>query len=333
MVDFIFGNVRELLIDQLLGPILRSDPISSFPILAMLDRRSPEIPEMAATLESIQERATKTAREMVRAQVEAILETPYSARKRSGIFPAIPIFPRFVLVLERSLSGSTAGVAARKEVDAAYEAISTAIFSALSRLAVEAAYTADEKDNLNATVMTVQNCQILLDGLESIKLSADDPGSLAKLETVKKRCREEIGKNMTTYCQLSLPRILGRLPDYFDGLATLLSTSTSPEEAAYHSSYDKATARKVAASWTLKEAGRAVEGIRERVVKHFKGSWSGGGQEAERIMGQVWVALKGYAVERVQSYVQMINQVYPATDVQLAFSAPDIAALFDAYPL
>lgn len=321
ILDNIFSNIQDLLINQVADALIRLDWVSSFALIAVIERRLPEIgPEVAAmevSLKTMMDRCSKAALEYTSSQVEAIKESRFSAKKRSGVFPFVSIFPKFVAVLERSIKTSLPSGKARAIVNTAYDNISSAIFGSLTALTVEASQTEDEKDNLNANIMTVQNTFSLMDDLKSMNLPA--------LEPVLKRSKEEFARNLGSYAALSLPRILGKLPDFFEAIKRLLQTS-SAEEIAFHSAYDKTAARRVIATLPPKEVRKAIEAIHDRVLKHFKV-----GSDGDKLVPLVWNAVAQYVKEKTEEYVKIIFQVYPASDIVLMFSSDDITSFFREY--
>lgn len=319
ILDVIFDGMRELLLHQVLDALLRTDRLASFPLLLVVEGRLPEvgleIPAMEQTLRAMLDLCTRSALEHIKAQVDAVQESRFSARKRSGVFPSVALFPRLVRVLERAVQGAGMQSKARALVNTAYDSISQAIFASLGALMAEASATEDEKDNLNAIIMTVQNTYALLDSLRAM----ESP----QLEPILRRCRDEFQRNLVNYAALSLPRVLGRLPDYFEAIQRLLHTGSSPDDICFSAAYDKSAARRVLASLPPKELKRGVEGIRERLLKHYKG-----GQDGERLVPLVWQALGEHAQAKAREYQEIICKVYPASDIQLPFSSDDLAALF-----
>jgi hypothetical protein len=321
ILDNIFANIQELLTNQVTDALVRLDRMSSFALIAVIERRLPEIgPEITAmetSLKTMMDQCSRAALEHTSAQVEAIKESRFSAKKRSGVFPFVSIFPKFVRVLERSIQNAQPSGKARSIANTAYENISSAIFGSLTALTVEASQTEDEKDNLNANIMTLQNTFSLMDDLKSLGLPA--------LEPVLKRSKEEFAKNLGSYAALSLPRVLGKLPDFFEAISKLLQNS-SADEVAFHSACDKSSARRVIATLPPKELRKAVEALRDRVLKHFKV-----GSDGDALVPLVWTAVSQHVKEKIDEYVQIIFQVYPASDIVLMFSSDDVISLFKEY--
>lgn len=211
--------------------------------------------------------------------------------------------------------GTTKGKASRALLDEAYTGISSAIFEAFNALTVEAAQTVDDKDNLNAHVMTVQNAHYLLNALRSIAKSPS-------VDRITRHAKAAFDENLAGYAALSAPRLLKGLPDFFGALRKLLDAGP-PEEIPFHAGLSKAAAKAVAASVAPKDLRKAVEALYERVLKHF-----GGGPQESSLTQVVWHALQEYVLAEVAFYNEALVRVYPGSGIQLAFSVDDLLAYF-----
>jgi hypothetical protein len=91
---------------------------SAIDLLTVLDMRVPQclekIPIFGKILEAIQQKVYNYSELFLGSQIEAIKATKYSAKKRSGIFVYVEIFPRFVTRFETILKDS--GVSKGKKV-------------------------------------------------------------------------------------------------------------------------------------------------------------------------------------------------------------------------
>jgi hypothetical protein len=83
---------------------------SAIDLLTVLDMRVPQclekIPIFGKILEAIQQKVYNYSELFLGSQIEAIKATKYSAKKRSGIFVYVEIFPRFVTRFETILKDS-----------------------------------------------------------------------------------------------------------------------------------------------------------------------------------------------------------------------------------
>lgn len=218
--------------------------------------------------------------------------------------------------MEYKLATAGKGKASRALLDEAYSSISSAIFDAFNSLTVEAAQTVDEKDNLNAHVMTVQNAHFLLNQLRSI---AKNPS----VDLITKHAKTAFDENLEGYAALSAPRLLKGLPDFFGAIRKLLDAGP-PEEIPFHASLNKSAAKSVTASVTPKDLRKAVEQLYERVIKHF-----GGGPQESSLMQVVWHAFQEYILGEVAFYNEALIKVYPGTGIQLSFTVDELLSYFN----
>ena len=125
-----------------------------------LDQRIPQIqddlPVLAKILQALKRRLLVSAEAFINDQVTVIDSMKFSARKRSGVFPFVSIFPTFIKRIEQTLGLSSPGGAARDILNKGYEKITAAIFRSLDALALQAEQGADEKERINASVMNIR---------------------------------------------------------------------------------------------------------------------------------------------------------------------------------
>lgn len=102
ILDSIFANFQDVL-KSTAESLLRADKSASFEALEVIDRRLPqvegEIQAMEATLKAIQARVLALVQEFVKSEVNAIHDTRFSAKRRSGVFPYVTIFPVYTACL------------------------------------------------------------------------------------------------------------------------------------------------------------------------------------------------------------------------------------------
>lgn len=107
---------------------------------------------------------------------------------------------------------------AREFVTKSYETVSRAIFDALDGLSEEAQRSNDEKEHINAYVMTIRKSETLFSNaaypyLENTHQLLLEVRSLKmfSLEHVSRMAREEYDLHIASYASLSLSRVFGRL--------------------------------------------------------------------------------------------------------------------------
>lgn len=158
-----FSSTDELL-TGLMENITKADNSSSIDLLVVLDIRIPqlisELPVFAKTLQTLKRRLLIVAEQFIADQVAVIEASKYSARKRSGIFPFVALFPNFIERMEKIVGAVAPGGASRDTMNRGYERITGAIFRSLDALAQGAERSADEKERINASVMNIRKKKI-----------------------------------------------------------------------------------------------------------------------------------------------------------------------------
>lgn len=129
-------------------------------MIVCLDLRIPqlttELPALVKILQSTKRRLLVVAEHFINDQVAVIDSMKFSARKRSGIFPFVSLFPTFIARMEKIVGSVEPGCSSRDFMNKGYEKITTAIFRSLDALAEEADRSADEKERINASVMNIR---------------------------------------------------------------------------------------------------------------------------------------------------------------------------------
>lgn len=120
-----------------------------------------QLPIFSKLLSTIKRRLASIAEQFITDQVSVIEAMKFSARKRSGIFPFVSLFPTFITKIEKIVSPAPQGPT-RVIMNKGYERITAAIFRGLDALAAEAERSADEKERINASVMNIRTCSMIL---------------------------------------------------------------------------------------------------------------------------------------------------------------------------
>lgn len=141
--------------------LVRSDNSVAIELMVVLDLRIPELLSSLSTLgkslQNLKRRLAAVAEQFINDQVAAIDSIKFSARKRSGVFPFVAVFPTFLSRMETFLVEARPDSSVREIMTRAYEKIIGAIFGSLDALQREAKQSADEKDLINASVMNIRN--------------------------------------------------------------------------------------------------------------------------------------------------------------------------------
>lgn len=295
----------------------------SLELLAVLDVRYPEVlsqlPFLGKILEGIQQKTYNYAELFLESQIEAIKATKYSAKRRSGIFTYVDTFPRFISRIESILAEcghlDSSANRSRGLVNRYYERIGETIFASFKHLAADVD-DADEKGHINASVMTIENSHCLVTELQQI-------GS-PLLEPILRSSRAFYESSLTAYACLSIHRVLPKYAEYFEGFISTLRTSP-PEEVAFTSAYSKASVKRVLALMPMKELRKAIDLLRQRVIKHFADR-----KELEAI---VWDAVQNDFIQRQKAMFEGLQRVFPASFADLfpsnlAYSVEEVHAYF-----
>jgi hypothetical protein len=97
ILDGVLANLQEALHRTLDGLLLKGDKSVAFELLQVIESRRDqlggEIPALEATLGALEARTAEAGREFIRAELNAIHDFRATAKRRSGVFPYVVIFP------------------------------------------------------------------------------------------------------------------------------------------------------------------------------------------------------------------------------------------------
>lgn len=145
--------------------LIKGDNSVAIELLVVLDHRIPELittlPALGKSLQNLRRRLVVVTDQFISDQVAVIDSIKFSARKRSGVFPFVSIFPTFLVQMEALLVDTRPDSSLRDIMMRAYERIIGAIFGSLDALQQEAEKSTDEKDLINASVMNIRTRPIL----------------------------------------------------------------------------------------------------------------------------------------------------------------------------
>ena len=159
MLMVIFGSVDESL-SGFTESITKTDNSAAVEMLMVLDLRihqvQHDLPVFAKVLISLRRRLLVVAEAFVVDQVAVIDAMKFSAKRRSGVFPFVSLFPTFITKMEMAMAKAPPGGTARDFMNRGYERIISAIFRSLDALAAQAERGADDKERINASVMNIR---------------------------------------------------------------------------------------------------------------------------------------------------------------------------------
>ncbi|TPX31547.1 hypothetical protein SmJEL517_g05166 [Synchytrium microbalum] len=312
MLEHIFDSLRDELF-MLIDSGLKYD--STFAI-GMMVRSESYIRELESTsytflmlfLEDGNKRLSTMFSRFVDDQIRAIDDSKVS-RRRAGVLPSFKVFPNFVDRMENLLERSEGG--ARSVVASAYERIVKAMFDALDTVgkaaARDAASAADDKEQLNAHILTIENMHYFSQEIKARRVTF--------LDTFLKQARTTYDANLNAYVKVVIRKPLGKLLEFFEGIEQALKTA-APEEVSYRVQFNKNALKDVIKKYPGKEIKKGLEALYKRVDKHFS--------EELGLLPVVWRATQEEVLRRLRWFEELIVRCYPESGVRLDISIDDV---------
>ena len=258
--------------------------------------------------------------------IRAIEATPLDARKRRGLAPFVRTLPGYSVRIESQLRASGAPDT-RAAVDAGFERISRALFTALQSISKLDVGSADEdKGQLNYDVTLIENMHYLYTHLPA--------GASSALAHLAEHARGTYEMSMSSYVQTVLRRPLGKMIDFTSGIDALLRT-TPASEVIVHSAYSRSAAKKLVRDYSPRDLRKCIEALAKRVQKHFDddeaaGAGAGPGYEREdaaAVLRDVWVACESTFIAETERLARIIQTCY-GDSVHPEYSTHDISRSF-----
>ncbi|CAO3618885.1 unnamed protein product [Mucor fragilis] len=259
---------------------------------------------------SILQRLTKMFESFIADQVRIIEETKVSSKKRKGILSFFRTFPVFAMRLEMAAVNVQPESETRVTVSEAYEKIIQAMMGSLDSIARESDQTGDDKEQLNATIMYIENMHHMYHTLRTNKLHV--------LEKWIKHAKTQYDNSLNAYIKVIIRRPLGKLLEFFEGVEQMTHTST-PEEVSFHMNYNKTQLRRVIMMYPPKEIKKSLEQLYKRVDKHFS--------EEEGLLQVVWRGIQEEFIRQHEKMEDLINKCYPDAGARLEFTIQDLLGM------
>ncbi|KAM3589562.1 hypothetical protein VKS41_000421 [Umbelopsis sp. WA50703] len=314
LLDAIFEGLQA----ELLGFVEygnKADPTQGLSMLVAMDTQCESCEgsdqEFAINmLNFLRERLEKMFEKFIEQQLRAIEETKITSKKRSGILSFIRVFPLFAVRLEAAGAGAEPESKVRVLINNAYERVVNQMISSLDAIARESDAGGDDKEQLNAHIMTIENMHHFYHELRAHKIQV--------LDRWVKHAKGGYESSLNSYIKVVIRRPLGRLLEFFEGVETMMKTSTA-EEVSFHMNYNKAQLRKVIAQYPPKEIKKSLEQLYKRVDKHFS--------EEEGLLQVVWRGIQEEFIRQHEKMEDLIRQCYPDANVSLEFTIQDLLAM------
>ncbi|KAI7886029.1 hypothetical protein K492DRAFT_156532 [Lichtheimia hyalospora FSU 10163] len=311
-------NIFETLEPSIVSLIeygVKSDPTQAISMLAAVEFQNDKWAGsdqkfMLRMCISLMQRLTRMFERFVADQLKIIEDTKVSTKKRRGILPFFRTFPVFALRLEVAAANVEPESQTRKTVNDAYEKIINTMMSSLDSIARETDQTGDDKEQLNANIMYIENMHHFHHELRSNKLHV--------LEKWMKYAKNQYETSLNSYIKVVIRRPLGKLLEFFEGVENLVHTST-PEEVQFHMNYNKTQLRKVISMYPAKEIKKSLEQLYKRVDKHFS--------EEEGLLQVVWRGIQEEFIRQHEKMEDLIQKCYPDARVHLEFSIQDLLGM------
>ncbi|CAG8512919.1 2034_t:CDS:10 [Funneliformis mosseae] len=246
-------------------------------------------------------------------QLKAIEETKVTSKKRKGIVIFMRIFPRFVERIEHSMIEDEK-LEMRRIVNRAYERIVKTMFECVEAIAKDADSPVDDKEQLNAHIMTLENMHYFYSEIRSRRIII--------LEPFMRYAKSSYDKHMDAYARTMVRRPFGKMLEFFEGIESLLRTNAAPEEVGFRIQFNKSALKKVISQYPGKEIKKGLESLYKRVEKHFKE------EEGGRLLQVVWHAIEEEVIRSHERFTLTINRCYPDANITLEFSMDDLLGYF-----
>ncbi|KAI8382970.1 exocyst complex component Sec3-domain-containing protein [Blakeslea trispora] len=313
-MEIIFETLEPNLVG-LLEYGVKSDPTQAVSMMGAMEFQQEKWDgsdqEFALRLcKSILQRLTKMFETFIADQVRVIEETKVTSKKRKGILSFFKTFPVFAMRMEIAASTVQPESDTRATVSQAYEKIIQAMMASLDTIARESDQTGDDKEQLNATIMYIENMHHMYNTLRTNKLHV--------LEKWIKHAKAQYDNSLNAYIKVIIRRPLGKLLEFFEGVEQMMHTST-PEEVSFHMNYNKTQLRRVITMYPPKEIKKSLEQLYKRVDKHFT--------EEEGLLQVVWRGIQEEFIRQHEKMEMLIRQCYPDAGVQLEFTIQDLLAM------
>ncbi|CAO3701218.1 unnamed protein product [Rhizopus stolonifer] len=311
-MEMIFETMEPNMV-SLLEYGVKSDPTLTVSMLAAVEYQQEKWEgsdqEFALKLcNSLSQRLTRMFENFIGDQVRNIEETKVSIKKRKGVLSFFRTFPIFAMRLEVAAVHVQPESGTRATVNVAYEKVIQAMMASLETIAREGDQTGDDKEQLNATIMYIENMHHMYHTLRTNKLHV--------LEKWIKHAKSQYDNSLNSYVHVIIRRPLGRLLEFFEGVETMARTSSMPEEVSFHMNYNKTQLRKVITMYPSKEIKKSLEQLYKRVDKHFS--------EEEGLLQVVWRGIQEEFIQQHERMENLIRQCYPDVGIHLEFTIQDL---------
>ncbi|OMH80048.1 Exocyst complex component 1 [Zancudomyces culisetae] len=328
ILELLFGNLKAHL-DSMIDMGTRFDPSQALGMIAAVE----ELEDMCKgtdqlfairLLEAAKKHLTTIFDQFVQAQMAAIDDKKLVTKKRSGVQPAVRIFPKFLSHME-SLSGLNSPEA-QELSNQTISKVGQHILDTFVNLVTESKTAAQGNDKdllkeyLNSLILALTNLSTLRDGLAPL-VSSSKSERLGTFN-VAKHFYNISSRHAATfqhdYVMILIHRPMGRLIDFFSVVDDAYSRQQSPELIPGH---NRASLKKLVAAHTQKEVKEAVKLLYKRAEKHL------GSQPA--LLSAVWREVREDMLKLHQSFTATLTKFYTDSGITLEFRQADLLQWLD----
>ena len=273
----------EMDLQSLLDWVLQSDQLQGVGVFSALERCQLTYEEtnqqhISRTVRALTDRLAGLFHKFVDDQVKAIEETKVKVNKRKGIISFMKTFPAFSATVEGMVPQEfkhNESFAVRSTLDRAYARILKAMWESLNFIAKDhpaggssgaqsSAPTSgdpEDKEVLNYHILLIENMNHFAEEVDTQKNSV--------LEEWKERALHDMYKHLSQYTDAAIRRPLGKWLDFLESTEALMKMNESSTAIASKPSHSRSAAKKVLASYDLKEIRKGVDALKKRIDKHF----------------------------------------------------------------
>jgi len=281
------------------------------------------------SLQKLHSRLTGLFNRFVDEQIRGIEETKVKVNKRKGVISFMRTFPNFSAAIENMLAHpSQEFFDIRISVNEAYNKINRAMWESLKFIAKEApgqqpgavsgGGDPEDKEALNYHILLIENMNHYIEEV--------DVRGIPVLEKWRNRAAQDLQEHMKLYVDAVIRRPLGKLLDFVESTESLLANTSNPTSIAARASHSRSVAKKVLASYDLKEFRRGIELLKKRVEKHFGGDPDDPGPSRNLVL-QVLNQCEARYADTYDRTRRIIDTVYEG-QLELEWRKEDAVAMF-----
>eukprot|EP00039_Didymoeca_costata_P001149 m.50163 g.50163 ORF g.50163 m.50163 type:complete len:825 (-) comp10650_c0_seq1:23-2497(-) len=279
------------------------------PMMLRFQKHEKNIPAEASNIRNIVNKCiqkTSTGFDsLVSAWVSYVSDCKTPRKKLFGILSFVDDFAGFVENIECHMKE----VEDRGRVNMGLVNVATAVEEKILAIAQESKYE---------EVVLFENFHRLHHHLRNLKVEC--------LISFRTTAKAKYTENLQSHVQTMLGRPLPALYDFFAGVERLIQSGTPAQEVGYQMAFSKQELKKVIESCPARDVKKALENVYKGGVEKLISGEDTTGSNNLRLM--VWGHIQKEFMEQYQKFVNLIQQCYPGSDIQLSFNSEQIQSYF-----